>query len=101
MISDTQMQVWLDTAAGPPAMVVPYVQTVEDARLTYRIKVSKNGPSGSSRIDQSGNVMATAGQPKEMTRFAVGFREGDQCQVEIEMLEAGQVKARYRFECPR
>lgn len=96
-----QMQVWLDTAAGPPAMVVPYVQTDQDARLTYRMKVSKQGKSGTSRIDQSGTVVATAGTPKEMSRFAVNAQQGDKCEVEIEMLEGGQVRGRYRFDCPR
>jgi hypothetical protein len=101
MISDTQMQVWLDSTSGPPTIVAPYVRTDEDAHLAYRIKVNKTGKSGSSRIDQSGEVTAAAGTPKELSRFAIAVNEGDRCEVEIEMLEGGQVRARYRFDCPR
>ncbi len=101
-MADMQMQVWLDTlrGAGPP-VVVPYVQTDQDARLRYRMTVVKNGKSGHSRIAQSGTVVATAGTPREMSRLTMGVQEGDECQIEIEMLEGEQVRGRYRFDCPR
>jgi curli production protein len=102
MVADMQMQVWLDTVAGTaPAVVVPYVQTDQDARLGYRMSVVKTGRSGSSRIDQSGTVLASAGKPKEMSRLSVWTQEGDTCQIEIEMLEEGKPRGRYRFDCPR
>lgn len=102
MMADTQMQVWLDTVGGTtPTVVVPYVQTDQDAHLTYRVNVVKSGTSGFSRINQSGTVTAKAGTPKEMSRLSVGAQEGDDCHIEIEMLEAGQVRASFRFKCPR
>lgn len=101
-MADMQMQVWLDTIAGTrPTVVVPYVKTDHDARLTYRMKVLKAGKSGYSAINQSGTVSATAGTPKALSQLSVGLQQGDDCHIDIELLEGGQVRGTYRFECPR
>ncbi len=102
MIADMQMQVWLDTVGGTvPTVVVPYLKTDRDARLTYRMKVIKSGKSGYSSISQSGMVTAKAGEPKEMSRVSVGVQPGDDCRIDIEMLDGEQVRGTFKFECPR
>lgn len=102
MMADMQMNVWLDTLRGAGApVVVPYVQTDQDAQLRWRMSVVKKGASGQSRIHQSGTLVAAAGRPQEMSRMSVAVAPGDECAIEIEMLERGQVRGRYRFDCPR
>lgn len=101
-MADTHMQVWLDTVGGTlPSVVVPCVQTDQDARLTYRVNVVRKGKSGYSRINQTGTVTAKAGSRSELSRLSVAAQEGDDCHIEIDLLEEGQLRASFRFECPR
>jgi hypothetical protein len=102
MIADVQMQVWLDTIPGSvPAVVVPYVRTDRDARLAWRIRLVKAGPSGSSSIVQSGAVDAPAGSPRELSKVSVASQPGDACRIEIEMREGANERRAFRFDCPR
>jgi hypothetical protein len=102
MIADVQMQVWLDTIPGSvPAVVVPYVRTDRDVRLSYRIRLVKSGPSGSSSIVQSGAVEAQAGTPRELSKVSVASQPGDACRIEIEMRDGANQRQAFRFDCPR
>jgi len=102
MIADVQMQVWLETMPGSvPAVVVPYVRTDRDARLAYRIRLLKSGPSGSSSTIQSGAVEAQAATPRELSKVSVASQPGDACRIDIEVREGANVPRAFRFDCPR
>jgi hypothetical protein len=102
MIADVQMQVWLDTVPeSVPAVVVPYVRTDRDARLAWRIRLVKAGPSGSSTILQSGAVDAPAGTPRALSKVSVGSQPGDACRIDIELREGANQRGAFSFDCPR
>ncbi len=102
MAADLNLQVWLDSGTGAQAgMIVPYVQSPEHRMIDYRIQAVRQGPSGTSRIMQSGSVDLPADQPTALTRFSMSIGSRDQCQIELLILSQGVQAGTYRFACPR
>ncbi|MDY0308457.1 MAG: curli-like amyloid fiber formation chaperone CsgH [Castellaniella sp.] len=100
MAADLNLRVWLGSGADAQAgMIVPYVQSPAHRIIDYRIRVIKQGPSGTSRIAQSGSVDLPAGRPTALTRFSISIGAHDQCQVELLIFSQGIQAGTYRFAC--
>lgn len=100
MIADTDLQVWLDTQANTSQrMLVPYVKSVRDIQVTYRMDVIQRGGAGTSRISQQGKVDAIAAQPTALGRVALGLQNVGECRVEITLRENQKDLGVYNFDC--
>lgn len=102
VVENISVQAWLDTVAGThPSVVIPYVKSSVDGHVHYAVTVVKRGPSGSSDIDQSGNVAVQAGKPTALSRFSVSVGPADACNVKLTVSANDQAANIYQFECPR
>ncbi len=102
MIADANLQVWLD--AQPHAgqtVLVPYVKSVTELQLNYRVDVIQSGAAGTSRVSQQGRVTAAAAQPTPLGRVALGRQKGATCSVELTLGETDRQLGSYRFDCPQ
>lgn len=101
-VANINLQAWLDTVAGThPSVVIPYVKSSADGNVQYAITVQKKGPSGSSNIDQSGEVAVYAGQPAALSRFSVNVGPSDTCNIRLTLSANRQPANTYDFGCPR
>jgi len=102
MIADVNLQVWLDAQprAGQTVMI-PYVKSSADRRLTYRLDVTQRSVAGTSRVSQQGQVSAHARQPTALGRVALSGPSAAKCSVELRLREDGKIIGEYHFDCPR
>jgi hypothetical protein len=102
MSIDANIQVWLDAQTnGGQTIVVPYVKTVADRQLGYRMEVLSKGGAGSSRISQGGNVHAFAAKATPLATVALTVKKTDDCRIDLVLTEAGTTVASRQFDCPR
>jgi hypothetical protein len=100
MIADTDVRVWLDTQVNAgQTVVVPYVKSVKNMTLNFRMDLIQRGGSGISRISQQGNINAMAEQATALSRVAVGRSPNADCQIEILLREDSEEIGTYRFDC--
>lgn len=100
--ANINLEAWLDTVAGTnPSVVVSYVKSPVDGDVHYVLSVKKSGPSGTSNIDQSGNVQVRAGEPAALSRFSVNASPDDACHVNLTVSVNRQAANTYHFKCPR
>ncbi len=100
LVADLDLQVWLDTIPdAQPSIMTPYVQTEKDQDLQYRLTAIREGPTGSLRLAQGGEVHAPADQPTALSQFSITLGEGDQCSINLVLLTAGQAVGTYHFNC--
>lgn len=100
--ADANLQVWLDTIPGTrPSVVVPYVQSSANDTVRYRLSATRQGSSGSSTIQQSGDMQLRANTPTALTRFSLSAGKQDQCRIELILYANGKPAGTYQFECPR
>jgi hypothetical protein len=101
MIPDADLQVWLNTHADQGrTVVVPYVKSINDMQINYRMDVVQKSASSTSRIGQQGRVSTLAAQPASLAHITLGPQNGE-CHIEIVLREAGKEVGTYRFDCPR
>lgn len=102
MVADADLQVWLDTqiSAGQ-TVLIPYVQSVKERQVSYRMDLIQRGGAGTSRISQQGKVNAAAAKPTPLARVALGLHREDECQIELMLEEDKKELGTYRFDCPR
>lgn len=102
MFGDADLQVWLDSQVrDEQVVVIPYVKTTRDRRLAYRMEVVQRGAGGTSRISQQGRIFAEAAEPASLAHIALATPSGGECEIRVELDEAGKTVGAYRFECPR
>lgn len=102
MVADMNLQAWLDVASGTqPGEIIPYVQSREDGAVRYQLVATRRGASGTSVINQSGDVRLKANTPTALTRFSLSVGEQDQCKIELLLFANGNAAGTYRFACPR
>jgi hypothetical protein len=101
MIADANLQVWLDTqVAAGQTLVVPYVKSIKDMQIGYRMEVVQRSGSSNSRISQQGRVDAAAGQPASLGRVILNVQRGGECRIELALHEGRVELGIYRFDCP-
>jgi curli production protein len=101
MAADMNLQVWLDALPGTqPSVIVPYVQSRNGGTLRYQLSATRHGRSGSSSIQQSGDVRLQAHRPTALTRFSLSVGAQDQCSIELILFANGNPAGTYRFPCP-
>ncbi len=102
MIADTNLQVWLDTQAQlGQTVLIPYVKSVKDVQVDYKMSVIKTGKSGNSRIDQGGKVHANAAEPTALSRMSINLQKEDECHIELKLHNGNEELGTYNFDCPR
>lgn len=102
MVADASLHVWLDTQANMgQTLLVPYVKSVTERQISFRLDVIQRGGSGTSRISQQGLVKAAAEAPTSLGRVALGAQNNAQCSIELQLKENGHELGVYHFECPR
>ena len=100
MVADADLQVWLDSTPGGGQMVmVPYVKSVNDVRLGFRMDVLQQAGAGTSRISQQGQITARAAQPTPLGQVTVSVQPDANCKVELTLKRDGQGESTYRFDC--
>lgn len=101
MMSNSNVQVWLDTQAVAGQMqIVPYVESKEDRRVNYRIDVIRQGERGNRiQISQSGRMGVRAAIPTVLSRLAVGNSPTVRCRVNVILREGVRELGVYHFEC--
>lgn len=100
MAMDANMQVWLDTQHNVgQILVIPYVKTIKDGLVDYRMNVLQKGAAGTSRITQEGRVNAVASQPTPLARFALTRQKNGECHLELTLQEAAGNSQTYQFDC--
>lgn len=104
MMGDANLQVWLDAHSEPnQTVLVPYVRSVKDLRIRYRLDLVRQYRGSTSRINQQGLLMVLAAQPTEIGRISVGPPQGAGCSIELVLqddVNDGEL-GKYHFECPR
>jgi len=100
MVADTDFQVWLDSTPGAGQMVmVPYVKSVSDVRLGFRMDVLQHAGAGTSRISQQGQITARAAQATRLGQVTVSAQPDADCKVELTLHREGHGESMYRFDC--
>lgn len=100
MDADMNFQVWLDMqSSGRQTIVVPYVRSPRDARVSFRFDVIQSGAAGISRISQSGRVSTTAAKPEALARVELRAQTDQQCRVEVALREGEKEIGAYKFDC--
>ncbi len=101
MNADTNIQVWLETAAHtPPGIIIPYVRTSQDKTLHYQVRAVRRGPAGRSMLSQGGVVEAQAGVPAALGRMSFNYGPADDCNIDLILSEHGSDDRNYHFACP-
>jgi outer membrane usher protein FimD/PapC len=104
MIADADLQVWLDTqSTASQTVMIPYVKSVNDIEINYRMELVQQAGGSTSRVSQQGQMAAAAAQPTAVARIAVGQQKGGECRIELVLRNNSNNKELgiYRFECPR
>lgn len=100
MVADADLQVWLDTQINVGQMVIiPYVKTVKDVLVDFRMNVIQKGAVGTSRITQEGRINAVAAKPTPLARLALGAQKNGECSVELVLREGEGDSRTYEFDC--
>jgi hypothetical protein len=100
MVADADLQVWLDRQAnGGQTVVVPYVKSMRDVQVNFRMDVIQQGSAGTSRISQQGLVNAAAAMPTALARVALGTQKDGECSVELSLREGEKKVGSYHFSC--
>jgi hypothetical protein len=100
MISDSDIQLWLETEARTqPAVIVPYVRSESSTELRYSIGLEAQGDAGSSRMSQGGKVRLQGGVAQALGRLQVSLEGVQECTVHIALAQYGQPKSTYDFPC--
>ena len=100
MAVDADIQVWLDMQANTrQTVIVPYVQSARDIRVNFRMNVTQNSDSGTSRSSQEGEISASAATPTPLARVTLGRQQGGECRVEVVLREGQQNVGTYHFSC--
>lgn len=101
MNADTNIQVWLETAAqSPPGIIIPYVRTAEDEKLHYQVRAVRTGPSGRSTLSQGGVIQTRAGIAAALGSMSVSRQPNDECKVDVVLSEHNTGYRNYHFACP-
>lgn len=102
MIADsTDIQVWLDSRPNmAQTIVTPFVRSARDMQLIYRMSVVQFGKSGNSRITQGGYVKTEADTPTALSHISFRNHDGEECRIELTLLEGELKIGDYRFACP-
>jgi hypothetical protein len=99
LIADADLQVWLDTTShSGQLLVIPYVKSVNDLQLGFRMELLQQTQSGTSRISQRGQVAAKAAQPTPLAHLTINANTG-QCKVELVLQREGRAAETYQFNC--
>jgi hypothetical protein len=103
MMSNSNVQVWLDTQAVAGQMqIVPYVASKEERRVNYRIDVIRQGERGNrTQISQSGRTEVQAATPTVLSRLAVGSSPAVQYSVNVVLRDGARELGSYHFKCAR
>jgi hypothetical protein len=102
MMADADLQVWLDTQPGTNQVVmIPYVKSVRNMQMHYRLEVVQRSGGSTSRISQQGQVNAVAAQPMKLAHVAIGMQAGGECRVEVALSNGNRDMGTYRFDCAR
>lgn len=102
MIGDSDLQVWLDRQPNAAqTVVIPYVKSVKEMRLKYRLNVVQVSKAGTSRISQGGTIEVGASKPTALSTLSLRRTDADACNIHLTLSEGGQEVGRYDFECPR
>ncbi|WP_194724533.1 curli-like amyloid fiber formation chaperone CsgH [Noviherbaspirillum malthae] len=100
MTPDADLQVWLDTHANQGQMrIIPYVKSMKDVLLEFRMQVVQQGRGGSSRVSQQGQVHVPAAQAMPLAQVKVGMTDRESCSVELSLRKDGVDAGVYRFDC--
>ncbi|WP_158597935.1 curli-like amyloid fiber formation chaperone CsgH [Noviherbaspirillum saxi] len=99
MIGDADLQVWLDTTSqSGQLLVIPYVKSVNDMQLGFRMELSQQAQSGTSRISQRGQVAVKAADPTPLAQVTINANTGH-CKVELVLQRDGRAADTYQFNC--
>lgn len=103
MMSNSNVQVWLDTQAVAGQMqIVPYVASKEERRVNYRIDVIRQGERGNrTQISQSGRTEVQAATPTVLSRLAVGSSPAVQYSVNVVLRDGARELGSYHFKYAR
>ena len=101
MNADVDLQVWL-AAAGTlkPGVVIPYVQSPTNTTLKYKLTTTHSSPTGTSVIQQGGDLQLNANQPKAITEMSLQSNAVDSCNIQLHFENADGKQMLYSFRCP-
>lgn len=100
MVADADLQVWLDMQASTrQTVIVPYVQSARNMRVSYRMNVIQRSDAGTSRTSQEGQVSANASTPTPLARVTLGRQQNGDCRVEVTLREGQNDVGTYHFGC--
>ncbi len=101
MIADSDIQVWLDSQPnGGQLLMVPYVKTARNMKLTYQLKLIQNRKSDHSNVRQGGTVMLHAASATPLSRIVITPITDGECRLEVTLHEGEQMLENYSFTCP-
>lgn len=102
MIANADLQLWLDMEVYMgKTTVIPYVKSVTEKQLNYKLDVIVIGASGSSRISQGGKVNISAARPAALSRLSLELKKEDDCSIDLVLHDGDQNLGKYHFPCPR
>lgn len=100
MMTDTDIQVWLETEARThPPQVVPYVQSEKTVDIRYTVGVLAQGKSGRTRMSQGGRLTLESGQPKALGKISLTLDSTEECSISIAINQNGAPAHQYDFSC--
>lgn len=97
---DNDIEVWLETDQNRGNLMTPYLQSKTPQVLEYRLRARKKGRSGRSEITQSGSVRLSRGKPTALGSIGMSVAQGDDCYIELSLVDGGALIASYILSCP-
>lgn len=102
MIGDSDLEVWLDQQPNAArTVIVPYVKSIKEMKLKYRLKVVQVSNAGTSQISQGGVVNVDAAKPTSLSTLSLTRTDTGECSIDLILTEGEHEVGRYHFECPR
>jgi hypothetical protein len=102
-IEATPIEVWIEWRTRPrAAVVVPYVRTPSKGVIDYQVLVRRQGQSGSTEIQQTGDTELQPSLAKPLGELLISREPGDSCTVFVKIGERrqGQKPLERNFDCP-
>lgn len=102
-IDATPYEVWIEWRTRPrAAVVVPYVRAQSKGLLEYQVIIRREGSSGFTEIQQTGDVQLQPSIPKSLGELLISRDPGDTCTVQVRLGDRDKPKPALErsFDCP-
>lgn len=99
MADGQKTKVWFEhQRQGESLSVSVYSQGDSETSLRYSLSTSKYGPSGKSKLNQSGNFTATSSSPTRLATQQLSLHANDRCEMTVKIYRGDEELVSANFQ---